>query len=198
MFVGPTQRPASSVSDRERWRSRRCTSPYAQYCSIRNFAEKSGRHNTTKSAKSYSPRRVPKWLERWLPLEQNFATGQAFGYSQCHALCHPVPGVVRLCNQKHRCRVGVSRFLVDECQVTGCAWCLLHVACSHQGFRRYVQGMNLIAAHCIVNGMTEEETFWMLAAIVERVCGGNFYDRHLRCAKGIVAGPSRRVRGACA
>lgn len=44
----------------------------------------------------------------------------------------------------------------------------------------YVQGMNLIAAHCIVNGMTEEESFWMLAAIVERVCGGHFYDNHLR------------------
>eukprot|EP00750_Incisomonas_marina_P030377 INCI7481.1.p1 GENE.INCI7481.1~~INCI7481.1.p1 ORF type:complete len:628 (+),score=123.88 INCI7481.1:186-1886(+) len=51
----------------------------------------------------------------------------------------------------------------------------------------YVQGMNLIAAHCIVNGMTEEETFWMLAAIVERVCGGNFYDRHLSGVRQAIA-----------
>ncbi len=45
--------------------------------------------------------------------------------------------------------------------------------------------------------MTEEETFWMLAAMVERVCGGGFYDVHMRGVRDAIARFTNKALDTC-
>lgn len=43
----------------------------------------------------------------------------------------------------------------------------------------YSQGMNFLVVRCMSLNMTEEQCFWMLSAIVERVLPPSYFDEHL-------------------